>query len=253
MNFTCHADLSYQPEGAPSIERRKLDLYRPDREGYPLFVWFHGGGLERRSKEEHRAFGEAMAARGIGVAIANYRLSPGVTFPAYVEDAAAAVAWTKRRAATLGADPARIFVGGHSAGGYLAALLAMDSRYLESAGLAPTDIAGYIPISGQVMTHFTIRVERGLKRDNIIADEAAPIFHTRAETQPMLMIVGDNDFPTRLEENAFFVASMKAAGNRNTSMEVIPDRDHSSIFNRMLEPGDPAAALIEAFICRVNA
>lgn len=233
----------------------RLDLYRPATSapgGSPLLVWFHGGGLETGDKQEQRqiTFARRMVAEGIAVASANYRLSPDATFPAYIEDAAQAVAWAVRNAPSLGCNPRALFVGGESAGGYLAAMLAMDSRFLAAAGTGEDHVAGFIPMCGQMMTHFTVRKERGCWNGLAIdADEAAPIHHIRASTRPLLILVADQDMPTRVEENRYFFAALTLiAGNRQARFHVISDRDHSSIFERCLEPGDPAGGLILDFI-----
>ena len=144
----------------------RLDFYRPAAAvpgGNPLLVWFHGGGLETGDKGEERqvTFAQRMGANGVAVASANYRLSPQATYPSYIEDAAQAVGWAVRNARNLGCNPSAIHVGGESAGGYLAAMLAMDSQYLASAGVDEEQVAGFIPMSGQMMTHFTVRKERG--------------------------------------------------------------------------------------------
>ena len=235
----------------------RLDFHRPAAAvpgGNPLLVWFHGGGLETGDKGEERqvTFAHRMGANGVAVASANYRLSPQATYPSYIEDAAQAVAWAVRNARNLGCNPSAIHVGGESAGGYLAAMLAMDSQYLASAGVDEEQVAGFIPMSGQMMTHFTVRKERGNWNGQAIdADEAAPIHHIRATTRPLLILVADQDMPTRVEETRYFFAALtQIAESRQAQLHVIPDRDHCSIFERCLEPGDPAGGHILDFIRR---
>jgi acetyl esterase/lipase len=105
---------------------------------------------------------EQLQDQGIGVVAVNYRFHPKVTAPAYIEDAAAAVAWTFAHIAEYGGDPNLIFVSGHSAGGYLTSMIGLDKRYLAAHDLDADRIAGLIPYSGHAITHFTIRTERGL-------------------------------------------------------------------------------------------
>lgn len=249
-------DVPYRAEAANdpyTSERCRIDLFLPVQSAasFPILVWFHGGGLEAgaRNGSEQKAFARRFAGQGIGVAMAGYRLSPQVKFPKYVEDAAASVKWVVENAAKLGGNPQRVFVGGHSAGAYLAALLAMDPKYLREAGLTDRSIAGFIPMSGQLMTHFTVRKERGVDNSQslVAADEAAPIFHLRKDTAPIFLVVGDNDWPARLEENQYFAAAMqKVAKNEHISLLVVPDRDHGTIMNKCLNPGDPAGkAMVE--------
>lgn len=250
-------DLPYKSgESLSELEkgRCKLDLYLPKgRRNFPTLVWLYGGALTggERSGESTVKIARRLAGAGIAVAVPDYRLSPGVQFPAYVEDAAAAFAWVRSEIATRGGDPDDVFLGGHSAGAYLSSLVAMDPRYLEKHGLTPDAIAGLVPLTGQMMTHFTVRKERGIGENTIIADEAAPIYFTREKTPPFLILFGDRDWPARLEENQYFAAAQKAAGNDRVTVLVIPDRDHGSIADRIANPGDPAAKAIIDFIGRV--
>jgi acetyl esterase/lipase len=247
------ADLAYKTGESLSeyeAERCKLDLYLPSTgTKWPTLVWLHGGGISGGNKGGSTAeIARTFAKAGIAVAAINYRLSPKVTFPAYVEDTAAAFAWVHAHIAEQGGDPARVFLGGHSAGAYLSSLVCMDARYLQKLGLDPSKIAGLIPVSGQMMTHFQVRKERGIAENTIMADEAAPIYFTRKDLPPMLILFGDHDWPARLEENQYFVAMQKVAGNKNLTLQVIPDRTHGSIAGNIPKPGDPAAEAIITFI-----
>ncbi len=122
-----HRDIAYRtdvelPDG--QADRCQLDVYVPRTRPTPLlWVWFHGGGLTQGRKE----IPERLRNKGIIIVAANYRLSPGVRAPAYIEDAAAAVAWTIQNCARYGGNPKQVFVSGHSAGGYLAAMIGLDS------------------------------------------------------------------------------------------------------------------------------
>jgi len=227
----------------------KLDLYLPaEGKNFPTLVWFYGGGLTGGSKEGLAKLAAVFTGKGIAFAAVNYRLSPKVTYPVYIEDAAASFAWVNTHIAEKGGDPNRIFVGGHSAGAYLSSLLTMDGRYLQKYGLKPDAIAGVLPVSGQMMTHFTVRKERGIDANTITSDEAAPIYYTRKDSPPFLIIMGDHDWPARWEENVYFAAAMKAAGNNQVAALQIPDRTHGTIVEKLTEPGDPAAQAMLDFI-----
>ena len=146
-------------------ERCKLDVYLPDGgKDWPVLIWFHGGGLKGGDKRgtpndgvkpEHMA--TSLAKAGIAVVCPNYRFSPKAKFPAYLDDAAAATAWAKRNLASHGANVDRLFVGGHSAGGWIAFMLGLDSQFLKKHGVELSDIAGLVPVSGQTVTHSTVR------------------------------------------------------------------------------------------------
>ena len=248
-------DIPYFDEGSTNDyvrEQCKLDLYLPQNvdKPFPLLVWFHGGGLQGGSKTNSLTAKLAMnfALKGVGVAVPEYRFSPKVTFPAYVEDAAKSVKWAVDHASELGAAT-NVFVGGHSAGGYLTSLLAMDSRYFAAVGVDTNNIAGYISMSGQTMTHFTVAAERGLGKNVITADDAAPIRHLASATPPILLLIGDKDWPARLQENQYFLAALQQVGhNPNVRLIVAEDRDHGSILKKATVDGDPVGTAMLDFI-----
>jgi acetyl esterase/lipase len=244
--------LSAPSQDAYETEQCRLDVYLPKdaTPDTPVLVWFHGGGLKggARSSGGTVAAAKSLAENGVCVIVPSYRLSPKVTFPTYLEDAAKAVRWAVDHAGELKVRP-KVFVGGHSAGGYLAALLAMDPRYLTAAGVRPDQIAGYVCMSAQMMTHFTVAEERGISSEVLTADDAAPIHFLRKDTAPMLILTGDDDWPARLEENAYFVAAMRrVADNRNLSFQVVAGRNHGGILQSLAQPAEPAAKMIREFL-----
>jgi acetyl esterase/lipase len=141
------SDVAYGP-----LARQKLDVYRPTTAapaaGFPVVVFFYGGSWTSGDRADYRFVGEALAARGVLALVADYRLYPAVRYPAFLEDSAAALAWGLEHAAGLGGDPRRVFVMGHSAGGYNAAMLALDPRWLAPTGHRPGELAGWIGLAG---------------------------------------------------------------------------------------------------------
>ncbi|MBK1832699.1 alpha/beta hydrolase [Roseibacillus ishigakijimensis] len=238
-------------------ERCQLDLYLPGSKSFPTLIWLHGGGLKggRKDGEADQAIARALAEDGIAVAMVNYRLSPRAKYPAYLEDTAAAVAWTKKEIARHGGDPNRIYLGGHSAGGYLALMVGMDARWLQAHQLVRSDLAGLIPVSGQTMTHYTVREERFGSDDpfSITADAAAPVHYaSRSGIPPLLVLWADNDMPARAEENAYLVALLKGAGQTEITGLQIANRDHGSIAFEIANAGDPARAAINTFLTKTQ-
>jgi acetyl esterase/lipase len=128
----------------------KLDVHRPLAQSGkpPIAVFFYGGSWRSGSRDDYAFVGAALARSGITAVIPDYRVFPQGRFPDFEFDAAHAVRWAFDHAAGLGGDPHRIFLIGHSAGAHIAALLATDRRYLAGVGIAPTDLAGVIGISG---------------------------------------------------------------------------------------------------------
>jgi acetyl esterase/lipase len=232
-------------------ERCLLDLYLPDgASGFPVVVWFHGGGLTAGNKDEKTQvdIARTLAARGIGVAAVGYRLSPQATYPAYIDDAAASVAWVLDHIADYRGDPQSVFVSGHSAGGYLVAMVGLDDQYLSAYGHRPGDLAGLMPISGQMVTHQTVRTERGLPADRPIVDAAAPVYHVRADAPPILAVAGSEDLPARAAENIYFVAAMQAAGDQDVTFHEFEGRSHGTIVTKFAEPDDPVARAMVDFV-----
>ena len=133
-----------------SGERRVLDVYAPrGARNAPLVVFFYGGSWQGGRKGTYRFLARALAARGVVVVVPDYRVYPDVRFPAFLEDAAAAVAWTKTHAADFGGDAHKMFLMGHSAGAYIAAMLAYDAQWLQQVDMAARrDIAGFVGIAG---------------------------------------------------------------------------------------------------------
>ena len=258
QKFKVIKDLSYK-EGDVSdyeTERCKLDLYLP-KDGvkdFATIVWFHGGGLKNGDKAGDIAvsFAGRFANKGIAVASVNYRLYPKVKYPAYIDDAAAAVAFVHNSIARHGGSPKKVFISGHSAGGYLTAMVGSDSRFLEKYGLGKGDLAGLMPVAGQMVTHSTVREERGIPKTRPVIDEAAPAFHVAQDLASFLCIVGSEDLPARAEENRYFVAAMTAAGHKDVIYLEVADRNHGTIASRIAESKDEVAEAMVEFIDRLT-
>ena len=160
--FIASAQITYKTENNISYrtgenldaymkERCKLDVYVPENvDSFTTVVWFHGGGLTAGEK----SIPERLKNKKLGVVAVNYRLSPKVKSPAYIDDAAAAVAWVFKNISKYGGDPKRIVVSGHSAGGYLTCMIGLDKHYLAAYGIDANAIQKLVPFSGQMITHF---------------------------------------------------------------------------------------------------
>ena len=250
-------NLAYRAADEPDAyarDRCRLDLYLPSgATGFPCLVWFHGGGLETGSRKDAERWAVSLAADGIAVAAVDYRLSPKAAYPAYVRDAAAAAAWVQAHVATCGGDTRRVFVGGHSAGGYLAAMIALDRRWLAAAGMDPEALAGAIPVSGQMSTHSTVCKEREIPRGAEVVDAAAPLTHARADAPPMLFLVGDRDLAGRADQNRRMQEALVKAGCAASRLLEMSDRDHDSIQSRMTDAEDPGRKAVVELIRKAPA
>ena len=226
------------------VEGCVLDLCHPaDAKGFPTIVWFHGGGLTGG----HRDW-IAVDTNRIAVATVEYRLMPTVGPDGCLDDGAAAVAWVKRHVAEYGGDPAKVFVAGHSAGGYITFMLGLDGRWLAKYGLTPFDCAGYMPLSGQATKHFAVRKHFGHKENAYqpIVDEWAPMFHLKKETPPFCVALGDPriEWRMRVEENWFMVESLKAMGNTAFEFHSFTNTNHGTCRG-------PAMPVFQAFVDRI--
>lgn len=215
-------------------ERLKLDIYYPkDKKGFATVVWFHGGGLTGGD----RYIPNELKGKGIAIVAPSYRLNPTVKSPVYIEDAAAAAAWVFRNIDKYGGTKDRIFISGHSAGGYLTLMLGLDQSWLKKDGVEANSIAGLIPFSPQCITHFTVRKERGIRDTQPIVDKMAPLYHVRGDAPPLLLITGDRNLEMlgRYEENAYMWRMMKLNGHKDVELCELQGFDHGN----MPEPAFP--------------
>jgi acetyl esterase/lipase len=206
-------------------ERCVLDIYYPKNiNNFSTIIWFHGGGLTGGEKE----IPNALKEKGFCVVAVDYRLSPKVKSPAYIEDAAAAVAWVFKNIKSFGGDTSLIFISGYSAGGYLTEMIGLDKKWLVAHDVDANKIAGLISLSGQAITHFTIREERGIPGTQPIIDDLAPLYHVRKDASPLILITGDRELELlgRYEENAYLMRMMKLNGHEKTKLFELEGYDH---------------------------
>jgi len=158
--YTIHKDLAYlKKELTTNDSLQRLNLVVPNSNASsPLLIWIGGGAWSYVDRNQEMGLAKKMAAEGIAVASIGHRLSPatwrdstlntGIQHPKHIEDLAASVKWLYNNAANYGYDQEKMFIGGYSSGGHLAALICLDSTYLSDVGLSPQLFKGVIPISG---------------------------------------------------------------------------------------------------------
>ncbi|MBL6706925.1 MAG: alpha/beta hydrolase [Planctomycetaceae bacterium] len=142
------ADVPYVENGHA---RHVLDIYTPEKstdEKLPVMFWIHGGGWQAGDKSDVALKPKVLTERGFVVVSTNYRLLPEVTMDVLTRDVAKSFGWVYRNIAKYGGDPHRIFVGGHSAGAQLAALICIDDRYLKAEGVSFEVLRGCVPVDG---------------------------------------------------------------------------------------------------------
>lgn len=196
--------------------RNMLDIYRPatDAKNAPVIVFFFGGNWVSGKRGDYAFVGRALAARGFVVVVPDYRLYPQVRYPEFLVDAAGAVAWAEREIAGYGGDPRKVFVMGHSAGAYNAAMLALDARWLGAQGMKPESLRGWIGLAGpydflpvQNLTTRPVFHAPDTPRDS------QPVNHVSSRAPPALLIAANKDSLVDPARNTGGLASKLRAVN----------------------------------------
>lgn len=211
-----------------SVERCKLDIYYPMKtSGMPVVIWFHGGGLTGGQK----SIPDGLKDAGFIVVAPNYRLIPNVKIDDCIDDAAEAVAWVFKNIKEYGGDSSKIFVSGHSAGGYLTSMIGLDKKWLKNYDIEADSIAGLIPYSGQAITHFAHRQINNIPELQPTVDEYAPLFHIRKEAPPYIIITGDEDLELygRYEENLYLWRMLKLVGHPDVQIFKLDGHNHGDM------------------------
>lgn len=209
-------------------ERCKLDVYYPtNARDAPVVVWFHGGGIEGGNKH----IDPQLKNSGLVIVAANYRLLPKAPINDILDDAAAAVAWTYKNIAKYNGSRRKIFVAGHSAGGYLLDIIGLDKRWLAKYGVDADSLAALVPFSGQCVTHYNIRKQQGIPPLQATIDQYAPLTYVRADAPPIVIISGDRELELygRYEEQAYFWRMLKLVGHKNVTLYEMQGYDHGAM------------------------
>jgi acetyl esterase/lipase len=244
-------DLTYFAGPAEEAESHRLDLYLPaGKRDFPFLLFIHGGGWSKGRRQDFAFVGERFARQGVGVAIADYRLTPAVRHPEHVRDVARAFGWLVAHAKEFGGDPKRLYLAGHSAGAHMVSLLAADPKYLEAEGLTAESVRAVIGISGPYWLPNGL-YDEVFGRNGAQRADAFPVNHVGRHPgqrlPPFLLLHADRDLPG-LELAAKLMQSALGLANTEVKLRQVKDRDHDSILNRLSDPGDRAAALIMEFI-----
>jgi acetyl esterase/lipase len=223
--YRVEREIPYGPES-----RHRMDLYLPNGkpQSAPAVLFFYGGGFISGNKREYRFVGQALASLGIIVAIADYGIFPDHRFPEFVEDGAKASAFLHKKLPDYGGDPNRLFVAGHSAGAYIAVMLASNPEYLSEAGADQSILAGAIGVAGPYdflpITNET-RIEIFGGPDRV---ETQPIHFIDGKRPPMLLLTGDRDVNILPRNTLAMAERMREQGN-DVEAIVYPGVEHFRI------------------------
>lgn len=228
QGWTTQSDIAYKQGDDYVSNRCKLDIYySPEASDNPVVIWFHGGGLTSGNKY----IPEELKDKGLVVVAVNYRLLPKVTIDECLDDCAAAVAWVFSNIGKYGGNSKQVFVSGHSAGGYITAMLGLDKSWLQHYDVDANSIAGLIPFSGQMISHFAYRDMNGLSNLQPLVDRFAPLFHVRKDAAPLVLITGDREHELfgRYEENAYMWRMMQLVGHPATTIFELDGHGHGAM------------------------
>ncbi len=248
--FTAQRDIAYG-----DVQRQRLDIYLPTQrsaQGSPVVVFFYGGGWEGGDKKDYKFVGEALSSHGITVVIPDYRVYPEVVFPDFVDDAAAAVAWTRANIRRYAGDEQQLFLAGHSAGAHIASLLALNPDYLEKYALTPGNVQGMIGLAGPYdflpLKSDTLKIIFGLENQRW---QSQPINFVSGDNPPMLLLVGERDL-TVWPRNSYRLADKITEQGGDVTLIKFPDYGHVSMVAKLAKPLRGDGALLQPILSFID-
>jgi len=248
--FERHKNIAYYTGEDASRSKHHLDVYQPKGvKNAPVLIFVHGGAWRVGGKMFHTNVGKTFASHGIVTVSINYRLSPKVKHPAHIRDVARAFDWVRKNIQDYGGDPRNVFVSGHSAGGHLVALLALNEKYLAEVGHLTDEIAGVIGISGVYRVGATGIFSGVFEPDAEALRDASPVVHVDDKQPPFLVIYAEKDM-TGLDALAIGLATALRQHKSPVRLLKVPDRSHSSIIWRIGDKDDPTTEAMLEFIRR---
>jgi acetyl esterase/lipase len=227
------ADLAYAPG-----PRHGVDVYRPRDGGpHPVAIFFYGGSWQEGARAEYRFVGQSLAAQGVLTIIPDYRLYPDVVYPAFLADSAQAVRWAVEHAAAFGGDAQQLFLIGHSAGAYNAAMLALDPQWLRSVGLEPRrDVRGMIGIAGPY-DFLPLRSDdlKAIFGPESTRAQTQPIHHVDGSPPPLLLLTDGSDKVVDPGNTQRLAAKVQAAEGEARAV-VYPGLSHALVLGALAKP-----------------
>jgi acetyl esterase/lipase len=211
--FGLEEEIAYGP-----LDRQKLDIYTPaDGKPKATVVFFYGGSWTSGTRSLYRFLGEALTGRGYQLVVPDYRLWPEAGYPAFLEDSAKAVAWVKANIAARGGSPDRVFLMGHSAGGYNAAMLALAPELMKAERGGAMQLLGVVPLAAPLSFK---PLEWDSTREIFAAsatdpDAARPIKRAHGEAPPFLLVHGTGDKTVGDHNSKNMAAALSDAGARS--------------------------------------
>ena len=241
-------DITYRDGPAEDAAKHRLDVYVPrGKKGFPVILFAHGGAWKSGDRSQYPPIGNRFAKEGIGFVVPSYRLAPKHPHPAQIEDVAAALAWTVEHIAEHGGDPKRIYLAGHSAGGHLVALLALDPRWLAAHQLTSKSIRGVMALSGVYDLSVTDAAESVFSADPAKRREASPQTFARPPAPPFLVSYCQWDYMLLPAQAIGFHGALRKAGI-DAELVYVPGENHLSEMINVSKTKDPTARAMLRFV-----
>jgi acetyl esterase/lipase len=241
--------LSYGPD-----PRQRFDMYQPavPVRNAPLVVFFYGGSWSSGNRADYRFVGEALASQGIVTMVADYRLSPAVRYPVFVQDSAKAVRHAMETAPRYGASPSRVYVMGHSAGAYNAAMVALDDRWLAAEGHRPTQLAGWIGLAGpyDFLPIGDRKTQVAFEWPHTSAD-SQPLVHASRLSPPALLLAPTQDSVVSPQRSTVAMARKLELSGVRVESALFDSVSHVTLVAAMasvLRSRAPVLARVQAFV-----
>jgi arylformamidase len=244
QTYPCRLDIPY---GRRFGER--LDIFPAERPNAPIHLFIHGGYWQMLDKKSHSFIAEPFIKAGCAVVVINYTLAPEADMDEIVRQSRAAIAWTFNNARTFNADPSRIYLSGHSAGGHLVAMM-MATDWMDEWGLAADPIKGGCAISG-IFDLEPIRLcylNEAIGMDKQASRRNSPIYHLPKGAAPLIVSVGSLETDEFLRHASEFSTALEDAGHPYECL-VLPGHHHYSVVQEL---GKEKSILIDAIFRQMS-
>jgi arylformamidase len=227
-------------------EDETLDIFPAAKPGAPIQLFIHGGYWRLLTRTENSFAAEALVPAGAAVVVINYALAPRVTLDEIVRQCRAAIAWTWKNARSFGADPDRLFISGHSAGGHLVGMMLATDWEREFG--APADVVkGATAVSGLYDLRPIAKsfVNEWLKLDEAAAVRNSPLLNLSRHGCPLIVSYGERDTAEFRRQSDEYLAAWRAKGHPGSYVDM-RGFHHFDVMNEIANPKSPLAKAVFA-------
>ncbi len=256
-----HKNITYAPASG-KIQDQELNIFEPRRPKSPkdVLIFIHGGNWNSGKKSQYNLLGRNWTKRDIVTVIPDYPLSPAATYKEMAEYTARSVKWVKENIQKYVGNPDRIFISGHSAGGHLAALVAIDDQYFNNLEII-NPIKGLILIDAAGLDMYGYLLEEKFPGDHTylktfttgqkIWEEASPLYHLHQNMPPMTIFLGGKTYPSIASSNEKFIKALREFAP-GTPFEILKNKKHIPIITQFFNPWNKRYGQIHTFMENVD-